>query len=453
MASSIKATWEPRHDFGLNRAARRGCEYAAYLPDPLAGRTIVLDEDTAADVADAERALATLDAGAAALADSEAIARLLLRSESVASSKIEGLEIGGRRLLKAALGTRADEPFDVTALEVLGNIDAMRWAVDTVGVGREISVDDLREIHRRLLAGTRLEEHGGVVRTQQNWIGGSSFNPCSAAFVPPPPDQVEALLEDLCAFCNDDRLPPTAQAAIAHAQFETIHPFVDGNGRTGRALIHVVLRRRGLTTRVLAPVSLVLATWSDEYVAALGATRYPADPAAPEAIAGTNRWVALFAAAVRRAVVDAEAYQSTVAELREIWRERLGNPRAGSATSLLIDALPGAPLITAPGAAVLIGRSLQATNEAIARLVAGGVLHQTTAGRRNRAFEATELLDAFGTLERRLASPAGDTAVAPPARPTPPPRMSGSTKSPRPCCGRSAGSRARAALTRRGPPS
>ena len=127
-------------------------------------------------------------------------------------------------------------------------------------------VDVLLEVHRRLLAATHLSEHAGRVRTIQNWIGGSSYNPCNAAFVPPPPESVAPLLEDLCAFCNEDQLPAVAQAAIAHAQFETIHPFVDGNGRVGRALIHLVLRRRGLAPRALPPISLVLATRANDYI-------------------------------------------------------------------------------------------------------------------------------------------------------------------------------------------
>jgi Fic family protein len=93
----------------------------------------------------------------------------------------------------------------------------------------------LVKAHRRLLAGSRLEEMGGTIREEQNWIGGSSYNPCSAAFVPPPPEYVPELLEDLCNFANSDSLSAVAQAALAHAQFETIHPFVDGNGRIGRA--------------------------------------------------------------------------------------------------------------------------------------------------------------------------------------------------------------------------
>jgi Fic family protein len=108
---------------------------------------------------------------------------------------------------------------DVAADEVLGNIDAMTWAVKALSEAPTVTVGGLLEVHRRLLVGTRLAQNAGRIHTEQNWIGGSSFNPCSAAFVPPPPEGVEQLLSDLCTFINDDALPAVAQAAIAHAQF------------------------------------------------------------------------------------------------------------------------------------------------------------------------------------------------------------------------------------------
>jgi len=307
----------------------------------------------------------------------------------------------------------------VTAAEVLNNIGAMSFAIDALARGPAVRVEDLLEVHRRLLAGTRMEQHGGRLRSEQNWIGGSDFNPCSAEFVPPPPEEVAALLEDLCAFCNDASLPAVAQAAIAHAQFETIHPFVDGNGRTGRALIHVVLRRRGLAPRVIPPVSLVLATWARDYVAGLTATRYRGAAGSPAAHQAVNGWVGLFAAACRRSVADAEGYEQRIRSLQTEWRGRLGRVRAGSAAELLIDALPGAPILTVSGATELIRRSGQAVNEAIGRLAEAGVLRQITVGRRNRAFEAGDLIEAFTDLERRLASPGGDTRSAPPTRAVP----------------------------------
>jgi Fic family protein len=230
---------------------------------------------------------------------------------------------------------------------------------------------------------------------------------------------VRRLLEDLCEFCNGDLLPAVLQAAIAHAQFETIHPFVDGNGRTGRALIHVILRRRGLAPRFVPPISLVLATHADAYVEGLSRTRYDMSPDSLGAADAINAWVAFFAGACRRAVSDAEAFERRVAELQDDWRARLGSVRKNSAIDLLLDAIPGAPLMTVQSGAALVGRSVQAVNQAIPRLVDVGVLKQTTVGKRNRAFEAAELIDSFTVLERQLASPDADTRASPPSRRVP----------------------------------
>ena len=419
MAHLEERRWEG-DPAGLARRDRRPCLYSVYLPDPLAGRRFVLDGDVAADVADAEAALVRLDANATALAGADAFARLLLRAESVASSRIEGLEVGGRRLLRAEAARQLGEDHrDATALEVLGNIDAVSWGVEAVEPGGSITLDVLLEVHRRLVAGTRLAVHGGRVRTVQNWIGGSSYHPCAAEFVPPPPEAMDDLLDDLVSFLNDATLPTLVQAAIAHAQFETIHPFVDGNGRVGRVLIPLVLRRRGLGLRVLPPVSLILATWSRDYVGALMGTRHMGEADSAEALGGLNRWIALFASACRRAAEDASRFEARVGALQSSWRERVGRVRRDSAVRRLIDALPAAPMLTTSAAAQLIGRSFQATGLAIERLRGAGVLVQVNVGRRHRAFEAPEMVEAFTALERRLASPAGDTRASAPARRVP----------------------------------
>ena len=313
MAKVVRRHWQSEASAGLPRRDRQSCQYEAYVPDPLMGRAIALEGAVAADVANAEAAITRLNREARTLVDTEALARLLLRAEAVASSKIEGLEIGPRRLLEA---------------------EAMFYAVRSVRSDEELTLEQLLEIHRRLLAGSRLEESGGKIRSAQNWIGGSSYKPCSAVFVPPPPELVHDLLLDLCRFCNDDSLPAVVQAALAHAQFETIHPFIDGNGRTGRALIHLTLRRRGLAPRVLPPVSLVLATWATDYVAALEGTRYRGQSASSAAHEGLNRWVGLFATACRRAVDDADEFDARTRGLEAAWRERLGAVRANSATDL-----------------------------------------------------------------------------------------------------------------------
>lgn len=312
-----------------------------------------------------------------------------------------------------------EAPADVTAEEVLGNIEAMRAALAIADSGESLTTDSLLEVHRRLLQDTSMREHAGRIRSVQNWIGGSAYNPCSAAFVPPPPDRVQDLLDDLVAFCNSDSLPVVAQAAIAHAQFETIHPFADGNGRTGRALIHLILRRRGLSTRVQPPVSLILATRAAGYVGGLTAFRFEGPPDGAPAANGLNSWVGFFAAACNRAVDDAIAFEGRCQELEAEWRARIGRVRSGSSVDLLVRMLPGTPILTVKSAMAVLGRSKPQVNDAVSRLERAGVLRQVTVGRRNRAFEAREVIDAFADLERQLASPTGDTLAMPPARPVP----------------------------------
>lgn len=420
MSKVIRRQW-PGNPDAPSRRGRMPCDYEAYVPDLLSGRTVRLDGDVAADVAEAEAAISGLNTVAVALADTEALARLLLRAESVASSRIEGLEVGARKLLRTeaaqAMGVNSR---DVTANEVLGNITAMNGALLAVGPGDEITLDTLLAFHSRLMANAPGETGAGALRTRQNWIGGSDYNPCSAAFVPPPHELVPELMADLCSFCNEDTLPAVAQAALAHAQFETIHPFADGNGRTGRGLIHLVLRRRGLASRILPPVSLVLATWANDYLDGLAATRYQGPVDGEDAHTGLNLWIGRFAGACVRAVQDAAAFEARVQELEGEWRIRLGQVRADSAADLLLRALPGAPVLTASSAAELVGRTFPAVNDAITRLAEAGVLTQISIGKRNRAFEAKEVIDAFTSLERQLASPVGDTRSSPPSRPVTP---------------------------------
>lgn len=420
MAKFIKKTWAPQTDRAVPRSQRGACSYECYLPDLLMDRAFQLNGTVAADVADAETALTRLDSSVGALADTEALARILLRAESVASSRIEGLEIGPRRLLRAEaaqqMGVTAS---DVGAEDVLGNIYAMREAINLGQIPGRITREHILDIHRRLMDRSRLGHYAGVIRSQQNWIGGSNHNPCRADFVPPAPDQVSRLLDDLCEFISDDSLPAVAQAAIAHAQFETIHPFVDGNGRTGRALIYLVLRRRGLICRALPPISLVLATRSLDYIGGLIAFRHIGSPDSPAALSGVNQWVATFASACSEAATRAESFEHLCADIESRWRQQVGRVRAGSTVDLLIRTLPGMPIVNVKGLAGALGKSFPQVNDAIARLERVGILTQVTVGRRNRAFEAREIIDAVADLERQLASPAGDTMAAPPVRPVP----------------------------------
>ena len=200
-------------------------------------------------------------------------------------------------------------------------------------------------------------------------------------------------MHDLCAAINDDLLPPLVQAALVHAQFETIHPFEDGNGRTGRALVHVILRRRGLAPRFLPPISVVLAGARKRYINALAAFR-------GDEVSG---WIEHFVAAAARAARLASAYVSAVEELREAWRAQLIEsthaPRAGAAAWALIDVLPAHPIVTAPVATAATGRVKTAIYAAIEQLVAADVLTPLSTSRRNRAWEANGLLALIERLE------------------------------------------------------
>jgi phosphoglycolate phosphatase-like HAD superfamily hydrolase len=173
---------------------------------------------------------------------------------------------------------------------------------------------------------------------------------------------------------------------------------------------------------VLPPISLILATWARGYVDALTATRYLGPSSGEEARAGINLWVEKFASACTRSVEDAMSFEARVRQIDQEWRTTLGAVRRNSASDLLLRVLPGAPILTAIAAAELIGRSYPQVNQAIARLTDAGILSQVTVGKRNRAFEAKTVIDAFTDLERQLASPAGDTRVSSPARPVTPRR-------------------------------
>jgi Fic family protein len=389
------------------RGERRALRYRAFIPEPVARFDISLASNVAAAISTAERAVDALNRDPPRVANLEVLARRLLRAESVASSRIEGLVLSQRRLARA----EAEEPDarDETARSVLGNVAAMEHAVELGVSSRPLRLSDVQALHRVLMLATTTPQIAGQLRDRQNWIGGNAYNPGRADFVPPPPELVKDLMVDLVAFVNRTDLPPVVQAAVTHAQFETIHPFADGNGRVGRALIHVVLRRRGLAPRYVPPVSLVLAADARAYVAGLTAFR---EDSAPE-------WLLLFAQALERAAATASELARRIAALQEEWRQRAGRPRRHSSAEALIMQLPAHPIVTVASAQTFLKRSKQAVNEAIAALAHNGVLSPITLARRNRAWEARELFGLINDTERKLAMPLdGDE----PSRPSPRPR-------------------------------
>lgn len=379
----IDLMWPPNLSGNIPRRFMASCPYQAFVPSRLADLTVRLNSDTVGAVSEAEHAIRDLNSsGHPALAP---LARLLLRTESIASSKIEGMQIDVSRLARAEARATLDKKVGPDAERLLANIHAMQLAVDEAATTNPFALDGITAIHDRLMRGDINFHQPGVVRTTQNWIGGNDYNPCGAAFVPPPPEQVVPLLEELCVYLNDEAVSPLVQAAIVHAQFETIHPFADGNGRTGRALIHVILRRRGLAKTFVPPISLVFASRKDRYVE--GLTQFRGDEVA--------EWIGYFAAAATQSALMAQRYIAEVEKLQEAWRDRLRAHRvvrSDAAAWTIIDLLPAYPIVTAAAAMTATGRDRSTVLRAFEELSSADVLHPTTEGKRNQLFEASELL-------------------------------------------------------------
>lgn len=389
--TSIQQTWtfDPTRD--APPKYRRACQYDAFLPDKLGSQVVRLESSVAGLVSEAETRILELNSsGQPALAP---MARLLLRTESIASSKVEGMQMDARQLARAEAKVESGGKVSTTAAEILANIDAMELAIEEAGSTDEFSVDDINAIHARLMSDALHITSPGSIRKVQNWIGGNNYNPCGADFVPPPPEYVEDLLIDLCDAVNDDILPPIMQAAIVHAQFETIQPYEDGNGRTGRALIHVVLRRRGISPSYVPPISVVIARSRDRYINGLTTFRY----------GDVGPWIEYFAASAREAALLAARYVAQVKQLVDDWKRDLQQaalpPRADAAAWTLIDMLPACPTISGPVAVARSGRSRGRTYEALQILEDAGILIPLTKGKRNKAWEPAGLLDLIADME------------------------------------------------------
>lgn len=415
MGSYLKRFWEPDGG-GTNKAERMGGVYTPYLPDKLEGFDLSLDASCSSAVADAQQALAQLN-NQGTLTDTEPLARILLRAEAVSSSRIEGLEIPASKLLEYEeldrLGVK--HRLDGVEAQVLGNIHSLTTAVEDIAMAGPLTVAGICSIHKALLKDTWLEHIGGILRTEQNWIGGNRINPVGAAYVPPEPDQVPSLLDDLVGFISTSSLPSVAIAAIAHAQFETIHPFADGNGRVGRAIIHIVLRRAGLCNITVPPVSLLLATDRERYIINLAAFR---TISGEDRVTATNGWIEYFSRMLELSCKRALLFESKIKAIQQSWQDKTGF-RAGSAGQQLVELLPGTPVISIKTAQALTQRSYPAARNAVEALVKAGVLRQNSKNRKSGIYVADDILDAFNVYERQLATLEGDTSTEKPKRNVP----------------------------------
>jgi Fic family protein len=391
----VELSWTP--DFTRASGRESVGHYQAFVPDRIGEYEPRLESATTALGERAAVAVRELNSDSATLQPLEGLGRQLLRSEALASSQIEGLNISHRKLAEADL---TDRDGHHKAREILGNIRALDRATEIGASDEEIDIDAITAIHREIAIVPPLEGIAGEIREGPSWIGGNS--PLDAAYVGPPWEEVRPLLEDLCEFMNRDDISPVAQAAIAHAQFETIHPFGDGNGRVGRCLIQVIFRRRGLSPRYVPPVSIVLGADKDAYIAGLIGFRE----------GDVDGWVRQFARSVEISAEQAQSFSREVAALQADWRERLGRVRGDAAVLPIIAALPKYPIITAGVAETEVARTRPAIINALAQLESIGALTRHRNQKKGDSWDAKELFKLLDEFEKAVKRPPASSGVS-----------------------------------------
>ena len=381
--------WKADADFMPRSQARKhaGPYSAAIVPEialltpELSGEVIAASEEAARAVERFDEYVSTAFGGEFA-----PMSAILLRTESASSSQIENLTVGAREIAMAELGEHASG----NAKIVSGNVRAMEAAIE---LSVNIDESSILAMHEALLGGSQ-PEHAGKWRSEQVWIGGSGAGPHHAQFIPPHHDRVEQAIADLLRFIDRDDVPLFVQAAIAHAQFETIHPFADGNGRTGRALVHALLTNKGVTQNVIVPVSSGLLVNTGKYFDALGEYRN----GNIEPIIQQFNEAAIFAIGNARHLVT---------DLEETVREIHSKITARSDASAwrIANLLAAQPVINNEYVRDRLGISDMAAQRGIDHLETVGVLIQPKKQSRNRVWQSPAVLadvDAFAARIRRV---------------------------------------------------
>lgn len=408
MAAYVERLWHPEDAGGLSRKDRVPGRYLAYVPDELGDSLPTLGTEAQRASEDALAVLARADERIGTRG--RYLHHLLIRSESISSSWIEGNRVTPKRLAIAELVHQGPRQ----ALDVVANVRATEMAIaELADRTRTIEVEDIVDLQH--VIEPRLERG---LRQEQNWVGGAGWSPLRAAFVPPPESEVPRLVADLARFVTDTAGNPVVRAAIAHAQFETIHPFIDGNGRTGRALIHTVLRRADAVRNALIPISTVFAGDTDAYIS--GLTGYRADPPA------LDDWVIGFARAAEAAAGNAVRLADEIAALdRDVYdrlvasrRDRGLNPavpRRDAVVLRILDQLASEPVLTAESVTARLAVSSASAHRALTELAEAGILGRTK-GPRGRlvCWTADRHLALVALTERSNRVGGGDTEGRPP---------------------------------------
>lgn len=374
--------------YRVSRAGGAGGEdVRAFVPAPLppADPSLVLDDRLSALHAEALTAVGKLGVAGAMVPSAQWFLYGFVRKEAVVSSEIEGTQATLQDVVTFEATKQAERPDDVR--DVCNYVDALTFARKEIASakGLPLSTRLLCEAHKRLMRGVRgADKMPGEIRRSQNWIGGT--RPGNARFVPPPPEVVPELMAQLEKWLHsDDALPLLVKAGLAHVQFETIHPFLDGNGRIGRLLITLLLEHWGLLKSPMLYLSLALKRRQQQYYAHLTGVHDGGD---------WESWTAFYLECVREAADDGvRAAEKLFALLGKDRARLIAHDSVTVPAIRLLDLLPSSPVVTLPLAIELLGVSKPTAIKAIEALEATGILKETSGKRRDRVYAYQKYLD------------------------------------------------------------
>lgn len=364
--------WNPDEEFdSLGNTHERG-NYFANVPPKIEKTDFAIPSSLGSAVTRVSQLIAEFDNEHGEILSP--FTAMLLRSEAAASSEIENLSASPRSILQAEIGISTGG----NAEQIAANTDAMRLAVESAD---ELSLAGILEMHKILMSRQR-SVPAGVLREVPVWIGGRS--PVSASMVGVESRNLEAAMNDLLLFIKRDDIPTLMKAALAHAHFENIHPFEDGNGRTGRALVHSMLRKEGVTKNSLVPISAGLLTAPQRYYQALDFYR--------EGNAGPI--VTLFVESATTAVRNARQLSDDILKTKEMWKVKLGTIRSDSSVWKVLTYLSGTPVITIQSGLNHLDISQTSLYDSLNLLETRGVVARS-GSREKTQWRSIELLDAL----------------------------------------------------------
>ena len=358
--------------------------YAAFVPKPLPPEDLDLDEGLLLLLSKADTALARLDGVIQVLPNPDLFVAMYIKKEALLSSQIEGTQASLRGVLEYEADLKPEEDINEVR-EVVNYIKAMGHGMEKLEFS-EFSIDLLNEIHRFLIQGTRGGyKRPGTIRAEQNWIGTAGTPIQDAVYVPPPPEMVPALMRNLERFIQQpDRIPLLIKAALIHAQFESVHPYLDGNGRMGRLLITFFLYYKGMLSKPLLYLSFYLKKHQQEYYRILNDIRYSGD---------WETWIAFFLRGVIEASTNSVETAKKIIGLRSDLVNTLLEKNIGGVVALkFIDVLFETPLITVSRAAEALDISRQSANALVKKFEDAGILVEITGNQRYKRYIFSDYL-------------------------------------------------------------